>query len=271
MKKEENKQPSSRYHVPNLERALKIFEFLADTPEGATLTDIARQLEFPKNSAFRILSTLNAHNYVFRDERQQHFRLSGKLLGLAYRGTGNDQLLEISVDILRALRDDSKETAFIGCLIDYAGVVLTHALSHQPVKVAVDPGTRFALHVAAPAKAIIAFLPENERNTVLKTIKFKRMTERTIPNLTAFRKELERVHTCGYSTDWGEELNGINCVAAPIFDHTGYPIASIWISGPDVRLDHEHFEKFGKMVSKSAKDISLRLGYAPEQNSIQNN
>ena len=36
-----------------------------------------------------------------------------------------------------------------------------------------------------------------------------------------------------------EELNGVICIGAPIFNYTGYPCGAIWISGPKDRLSKE--------------------------------
>ena len=43
----------SKYQVPNLERALKIMEFLSDTPGGATKAEVARLLEYPAEQCFQ--------------------------------------------------------------------------------------------------------------------------------------------------------------------------------------------------------------------------
>jgi DNA-binding IclR family transcriptional regulator len=261
MKKKPETNDTSRYHVPNLERALRMLEHLADLPAGATLTDVSNALAFPKNSVFRILSTLHAHDYVMRDEHTQRFRLSGKLLGLAYRGAGVDEIVERAGDVLRALRDETGETAVIGRLIDHAGVVLAQMPSRKPVKVSIEPGTRFMLHTSAPGKAIIASSSESECEEIVNTIKFTHFTSRTIRGKTAFLKHLETVRARGYAVDWGEEVDGINCVGAPVFDHAGIPVAAVWVSGPDTRLDHERFAAFGKIVMSSARQISERLGY----------
>ncbi|MEQ1830315.1 MAG: helix-turn-helix domain-containing protein, partial [Pirellula sp.] len=50
-----------RYSVPNLERALQILEAIAEHPEGMTMSETATAIKIPRNSAFRILSTLLAH------------------------------------------------------------------------------------------------------------------------------------------------------------------------------------------------------------------
>ena len=65
-----------RYHVPNLDRALRILEFLAAEPKGCGISQIARRLELPKNSVYRIVSTLFARDYLRRDPVAKTFTLS---------------------------------------------------------------------------------------------------------------------------------------------------------------------------------------------------
>lgn len=43
-----------------------------------------------------------------------------------------------------------------------------------------------------------------------------------------------------------EELSGVICVGAPIFNYTGYPCGAIWISGPKDRLSERGGEKYGE-------------------------
>lgn len=92
-------------------------------------------------------------------------------------------------------------------------------------------------------------------------MKFVKFNENTITNLSDFKKELEKVRACGYSVDNGEEIEGVNCVGAPIFDAHGYPIASIWITGPQNRIGKLDFESIGAKVRNYANIISARLGY----------
>ncbi len=73
-----------RYHVPNLERAIGIFELLACHAEGLSMSKIAGFLEIPHNSIYRITSTLVSHKYLMRDDHAKRFRLSRKFLALGY-------------------------------------------------------------------------------------------------------------------------------------------------------------------------------------------
>ena len=71
--------------------------------------------------------------------------------------------------------------------------------------------------------------------------------------------------------DLAEEIEGMHCVGAPIFDRKGYPIAAIWITGPSIRLETSKLDKVGKKVKKCADNISGKLGYIPNQKNVEEN
>lgn len=254
------KNGKSRYQVPNLERALSIMEYMAKSDGSLTMAEIARNLGYPNNSVFRIMSTLDECGYLIKDTDSKHFRISRKLLSLGYQALIETSLIEKAADTLRALRDETRETALLGTLLEGEGVVLEQFLSPEPIKFMVSPGTRFPLHTAAPAKAILAFLDEPERERQIGMIKFIRHNERTIVSANAYRKELQKVRKLGYGCDCGEDAKGIICVGAPVFDYRNRPVAAIWITGPEFRLPEDSIPATGAIVAKHARDLSSRLG-----------
>ncbi len=253
---------TTRYHVPNLDRALIILEFLASEPHGYGVSEIARRVELPKNSVFRIVSTLHAHGYLNRRDSDKTYRLSRKLLSLGYAAIDEHNLIEKSIQVMRELRDACDETTLIGTLIDNQGVVLEQVPSNQPVKVLIKIGHHFPLHTAAPGKAMLAFLPEDQCEAILDKMRLTKFNDRTITSKAKFREELAEVRELGYALDRGEELETLHCVAAPILDHRGHPVAGIWITGPASRLKTEDFERLGKIVMEHVHIISERFGYS---------
>lgn len=256
-----SRDQTGRYHVPNLERGLAILELLAHADAPMRLSDIERQSGFPKNSVFRIVRTLHAHGYVVLDPDNRTYTLSHKLFALGSGTLAEKRLIERSMDVMRALRDVSGETAFLGTLLGEEGVILEQVPSTHPVKVVVDPGTRFPLHTSAPGKCFLAFLPAAEREDLLRHATLTRYTANTITEPDALRAHLEQTRARGYSTDCEEEIEGINCVGAPIFDHRGYPVAALWVTGPEARLSAGRFAEFGAIVMENAGRLSARFGY----------
>jgi IclR family acetate operon transcriptional repressor len=252
----------SRYHVPNLARALRVLEYLASRPEGCGVTEIAEQLKIPVNSVFRVAATLSDYGYLARDDEAKVYRLNRKLLRLGYAAVDEMNLVEKSIDLLRQLRDATGETALLAVMVDHQGVVLEQVLGVHPVKVTVQPGHLFPMHGAAPGKAMIAFLPEEERKAFLRALSYPRFTPTTITTAREMAVELESVRRLGYAVDRGEIDETIRCVAAPVLNHRGYPIAGIWVTGPASRVKATDFEKLGPVVCDYARRISGRFGFA---------
>jgi DNA-binding IclR family transcriptional regulator len=251
----------SRYIVPNLERGLKLLELLLDHPGGLQQSEIAARLHCAKTSVYRISMTLVDYGYLVRDETTKTIRLSRKLVALGSRALAEDDLMTLSVDVMKHLRDQVKETVLIGTVVETELVVLGQVLGSHHFKFSVDVGARLPLHAAAPGKAILAWLPANERDELIRRLVFTRFNERTICDARSYLSELRQVAADGYAVDRGEQLSGIHCVAAPIFNRHGYPIASVWTTGPHERIRRNDFPELGLKVLDHARIISGRLGF----------
>jgi len=251
--------PLNRYRVPILDRTLDLLEWLSRHPEGLTLTALTEALTMPKNSVFRILTTLTLRGYAERDETTKSYRLSRKLLSVSHGAICGQRLLQAASAVLTALRDATGETALLGTLSGSQGVVLDQVASSHPVKVVVEVGHAFPLHTAAPAKAMLAFLSDEVRKSLIASIHFTRHTRTTITSARAFAAELTDVREKGYALDRHEESEAYACAAAPVFDHRGEVIAAIWISGPSDRLPLAKLPAAGKVVLQLARELSQRM------------
>ena len=172
-------------------------------------------------------------------------------------------LISACVDEMRLLRDEINETIFVGALSEGKVVILEELPSFQLVKFTVEIGHKVPIHASAPGKAILAHLPPAEQKDLLAHIAFTRFNDRTIPGTKAMQAETEKVQRLGYALDMGEEVSEIWCAASPIFDYRAYPIASIWLSGPEFRVAKMDLEHVGAVVREHALRISHQFGYDP--------
>ncbi len=249
----------AEFKVPNLIRGLSVLELLKEYPDGLGITEIGQKLKLPKNSAFRIAQTLDALGYLNRDDSSKKYTLSKRLLILGAAATGDASLIDKAWDIMTELRDFTGETVLIGTIAENRGVVLEQVLSTHAFKFAIDSGTTFELHAAAPGKAMLACLPEAELEQMLSQLSFTRYNERTITDRTAFRRELAQIRQDGYAVDHAEAIDGCHCVAATILDRRGRPLAAIWATGPSNRLTTDRFAAIGQRFIAAAHTISTRL------------
>jgi DNA-binding IclR family transcriptional regulator len=261
-----NKTPitdRSRYVVPILDRALALVECLSGHPEGLNVTELCEELGIPKNSAFRIAVTLEENGYLERLEPSKKYRLTGKFMNTGASAVSEHNLFEKSLDVMRALRDETRETVLLGALVGAQGVVLDQVPGLHSFRFAVDPGVNFDLHTAAPGKAMLAYLPDDERLALVKQMTFKRYTPNTITSARKFLAHVEEVRERGYGFDLSEEMEGQYCIGAPIFDARGYPTAALWITGPASRIPDAELDAFGATIRKAADLVSARFGWTP--------
>ncbi len=258
MKRAAGREALSRYHVPNLDRALDLVELLSVRKEGLSLSDASRELGISSNMAYRVALTLEARGYLERDPETKRYRLGGKLLRLGTAAADRRCLVDAAWPVLKKLREEIRESVFVGCRIGDEGVVLETLPGTEPFVIDVHPGTRYTLPNTAPGKALLAFAEDRER--LLRRLKVRRLTRRTITNRKMLAREIARVRRLGYSIDDGEFHDGIRCVAAPVFDAEENVAGVLWTVAPAMRVGRKAFPRLGKIFAARAAEVSHRLG-----------
>lgn len=257
MKNSGKKISESRYIVPAFARGLKLMELLSSHPEGLLMTEMG-ELELPAASLFRMLTTLCETGYAVR-EKNGLYRLNGKLLSVAYRAVENKSLISCAEESMRELRDQTGESVMLAVLHGGEGVVIHQEISKHPVKVILEIGHHFPLHSAAPAKAILAFLPPRRAEEIIRGIRFTPYTPKTIRDERKFLAELEEVRKNGFACDRGEEMEDLRCVAAPIRDIRRGTVSAVWITGPASRLTEAKMKKYAVLVRQTALQIEDKI------------
>ena len=85
-------------------------------------------------------------------------------------------------------------------------------------------------------------------------------TPRTLTTLDALQDDFTRIRRRGYSTDNEEHELGVACVATPVFDHAGLPLAAISVSGPTPRILHAETADMAGLLREHAEQVSQALG-----------
>jgi DNA-binding IclR family transcriptional regulator len=102
---------------------------------------------------------------------------------------------------------------------------------------------------------MLAFLPENEVEMILERHPLIRRTSKTITQKKHLLEHLASVRERAVALDMEENLTGVICVAAPIFDQSGRVIAGISLSGPASRME----PKLQEEIRNSAVTLSQML------------
>jgi DNA-binding IclR family transcriptional regulator len=243
-----------------LSRGLDVLESLARGDEqGLGPSAIGQHVGLDRATVTRLLRTLVVSGYVSQDEATRRYRLSGKILWLAHRVTLRLDLRSVARPHLTALRDEVGETVHLGVFDDLRVVYVDKLEGANSIQLVSAVGQTMPLHSTALGKAMLAVLPDEEREAIYGRLDFSPRTDRTICDVDTFREAIRRAQHCGYSTDDRENEPFGACVGAAIVGADGRPVGALSISGPYFRI-HDRLEYFGERVRAVAGAIARELG-----------
>ncbi len=251
----------NKYNIPILAKGMELIELIAQSSKGLTIQEIVNTLGHSKTSVYRIICSLEEMGYVLKDQQSGSFSLTRKMFKIGLSTLGMTTIIEHSYEPMRRLRDKLRETVVLGTLMGTKIVILEQVIGSHHFSFILKPGMGVCLHASAPGKAFLANISDLERDEILSKIELTKFTDKTITNVPDFLVELNQVRLCGYGLDRGEELSGVRCIGAPVFNLAGKIAASIWISGPAERMMDDSLEEFSREVVACANEISEKMGF----------
>lgn len=241
-----------------ISRAFEILEYVAVLPNGASLTEISEHFEISKSSVHVIIQTLLNRNYLeysVYNDRKYVLGLAPYTLGMKYLGRQN--FLQRSSKELEVISEKYGKTGFIGVL---NGPSVLYIYKHVPSKSIISScalGSEKPANATALGKVLIAFAANS--NEIIDSLDYQSITNDTIIDKEEFREEIIRVRRQGYALDEKESDAVLMCIAAPIFDYSGFPVAAMSLT--ELYNENEDIEQVARDLVKCCNQISISLGY----------
>jgi len=214
--------------VRSLDRGLAVIRAFSADHTRLTLSEVARETGLTRAATRRFLHTLLHLGYVASNGRE--FSLRPRVLELGYAYLSSMSLPEIAQPHLEALVAKVRESSSIAVLDGHDVVDILRVRGPGILVVAVPIGTRFPVYASSKGRVLLANLPRQELNRRLATIRFNRLTSRTVVDRKRFREILDEVRERGYAVADQELEDGLRSVAVPIRDSGGTVIAAANIS-----------------------------------------
>ncbi|WP_304452484.1 IclR family transcriptional regulator [Nocardiopsis sp. YSL2] len=243
----------------SVERAMRILVELADGP--TTISELGRRLDVHRTTSLRLLRTLEEQRFVRRTD-DGSYQLGPRMATLAAAALEGLDIRGLAARHLRDLGASTGQTIHLGALEGDRVVYLDKVESRHAVRMYSHIGALAPLHATGIGKAILAHLPERERDTLLGDPPFESCTPNTRTDRAALDEELARTAARGWSLDDFEHEEFIHCVAAPVFDAAGRVAAAISVSAPSMVLDRADLLALTGDLTATARDISEELGWS---------
>lgn len=249
-----------RYRIQSIERAVSILGcFDAETPELG-VTEISTRLELHKSTVHRFLVNLEDAGLVERNARTGRYRLGLRLFELGGLVLQQMNLWDEALPFLELLVRESGETGQLAVLDAGEAVYIERVEARRALRIPSAMGRGYPAHATSHGKLLLAYQQPEDVAQIVRQRGLGRYTAKTIIDADALEAELSRIRDQGYATDDEEYEEGLRCVGAAVFDHTGHAIAAIGIGGPVTRVTPARVDELAELVMRAAKGLSKRMG-----------
>ena len=245
-------------NVKVLERALTILDLLRDETYPLGVNEIAKRCGISPATTFRLLKTLLNYGWVYQNTDEK-YTLGYKITAVTEKKSFLLMLKEVSYLIMIKLSEAEHEAMnLVVRELDHC-YILGQSRTEKIVDYVPPVGTVLPFHASACGKILLSELEEPLRSSLLDTIDFRRMTDKTITDRTVFLDELEKIRKQGYALDTHESQNEGFCIAVPIRSDDGEIIAALSFSGFIGYKSEIEVDYYVRLLKDAANKIREKL------------
>jgi DNA-binding IclR family transcriptional regulator len=245
-------------------RGAAVLDLLAQDEENLGVREMARRLHLTRSTTHRLLVSLEQVGLVEQGPLTGKYRLGYKATYWAARSSHQATLRENAMRHMIKLRDVTQETVGLTVRVKSSRTYIAQVQSPHELRRTLSLGHLSPLYAGGPGRALLAFLPDEEIETILHAVPPQKFTARTPTTRRRIWAELHAVRRHGIAAGVGEITEGSATIAAPVRDATGQVIAALSISGPAFRFTEDRRLAAAPRLRVAAEELSRELGYAAQ-------
>ncbi|MDU8420054.1 IclR family transcriptional regulator [Pseudomonas syringae] len=249
--------------VGAVSRLFAVLRCLGECDEGGErVTQLAQRVGLSQPTTHRLLRSLMDEGMVEQDLLSKRYRLSIEFFALAAKAGNTGNLRDVvRPSLLRLLRLSASlgDSLFLLARSGFDAICLDRSEGPYPIRTFTgDIGGRVALGVGQGSLAILAFLPEDERETVI-AYNLPRLKDFHLYDEVFLRSEVENVRRLGYAGRNTGALPGMAGLAVPILDRNGRAVAALSVATISDRLGPDRLMTVVELLKREATAISARI------------
>lgn len=246
--------------VGAVSRLFALLRCLGDgADDGERVTQVAQQVGLSQPTTHRLLRNLMDEGMVEQDQRSKRYRLSIEFFALAAKAGRTGNLRDVVRPSMLRLGASLGDSLFLLARSGFDAICLDRSEGPYPIRTFTgDIGGRVALGVGQGSLAILAFLPEEERDTVIR-YNLPRLKDFHLYDEVFLRSEVENVRRQGYAARNTGALPGMAGLAVPIFDREGRSVAALSVATIVDRLGPDRLPTVVELLKREAAVISARI------------
>jgi DNA-binding IclR family transcriptional regulator len=253
----------SRYLVPGLARGLQLLTCFNRTEPQLSGAELARRLELPRASVFRLLQTLEQTGFVERVPDSASYRLAIGVLRLGFEYLASMEVTELGRPIIEQLRTDTGYSAHLVVRDGQDVVFVAKAVGANALFHSIQVGARVPAHATVLGRLLLSELTMKELGALYPATPLKSFTPRTPTTLQQLKALIDTDRANGYGISQGGFETGITTIAAPVHNDRHEVAAAISITVPAQQITPAQAETLVPKVRQAAGSLSQLLAHIP--------
>jgi DNA-binding IclR family transcriptional regulator len=213
-------------------RILKVFT----TGGSHRLTDIAVATGLDKATALRLLEVLSRDGFIQRDMQTKCYASGPELLGLGAAALAQFDPRAVVRPSLMRLAGEFEDTAILSVPSGFESLCVDVELGSFPIRANyLEVGSRRPLGVGAGSLALLAWMPEREREAAMPQIE-ARLGRHPRINRSLLEAHMDIARQQGYAVLLDVVVDRMGGIAMPLMGPDGRPVGAISIAALSDRI-----------------------------------
>jgi len=246
--------PTRPAAVKSADRTVELLEVMSRSERQLTLTELHKELSYPKSSLYMLLQTLVSRGWVEVDPQRGSYGIGVRALLVGTSYLDHDPVVRTAIRVMEQVRQQINETVHLARLDGADVVYLASRESEHHLRVVSRVGRRLPAHATSLGKALLAERSRPEVDALLPE-HLEALTPNTVTDRTELHAQLARFHAEGYAHEREENTPGLGCYAVAL-PYRNPVIDAMRCSVPLGRLDAEHERQVVGALLAAARTIT---------------
>lgn len=244
-------------------RVVAVLRGVVEADEDISAAELAEEIGLPRPTVHRLLDLLAREDMVEPDPGTRRWRPTAECQRLGALLAARRDLVRLARPVLAQVVARSQEACLLGVYLPRRREMIyaDEHISPDPLSYRIELNSPVPVNWGASGRAILAFLPEEEREAVLAERAPAPVSGEKAPTVSVLRRELELIRQKGYAFSRGQKIPGSRGIAAPVLGADGIAVGSLTLTIPEMRFREEAKEQLAETVMTGAEELSVMLGH----------
>lgn len=249
--------------IQSVQRAIKILTLFSPETPRLGITEISKLMGLPKPTIHGLVQTLIDEGFLIQDKETRKYSLGLKIYELGIFLSGTLKINQVGGGLAQRLAKETGTMVRLG-LWDRDRMLITMNLFPATDDTfffrQLGLGPQVPAYCSAVGKALLATFSPEDLSAYMDRVELTSYTAKTLTDREALIENLAGARKKGYAWECEEYLNGLSCIATPIFDDSGHPVAAVSMSGGADFLKQPNLDELAEQLRATSAEISMGMG-----------